>query len=227
MEQHKKLSGIEEYEPDLGESPHAYFKKALLFARTFYDDELNRIWSTRFNEVTPAFFFREYVWVVHTSGFSAKAVSKFFQKILKSYGPYPVLALESFDEVFDRVRPICNYRKKVESVHKTAGIILEGIGERGWESFRNESLSTPDLLMRLPHVGPVTCFHLARNVGMLEFVKPDLHLVRMANHWGYSDCTEMCESIQGKLDEDVPLGIIDLVLWYSSSSFGTTQIRNR
>jgi len=97
----------------------------------------------------------------------------------------------------------------------------DGLDAR-WEAWRQDRLSSPELLRRLPYVGPVTCFHLARNLGMLECVKPDLHLVRMAEHWGYPGCVEMCEDLR---PDGMPLGIVDLILWYAASTFGTSGIR--
>src|SRR5204862_28581 len=44
----------------------------------------------------------------------------------------------------------------------------------------------PTWLTRCPYIGPVTCWHLAKNVGM-DVVKPDRHLVRMAQASGARD----------------------------------------
>jgi hypothetical protein len=94
--------------------------------------------------------------------------------------------------------------------------------EDRWAEFR-ERMFTTSALAELPYIGKVTCFHLGRNVGLLDCVKPDLHLVRMAEHWGFSDCTEMCKSMGA--GSGLPLGIVDLVTWYASSTFGTLEIK--
>jgi hypothetical protein len=106
---------------------------------------------------------------------------------------------------------------------------LKGLGTIGWEEYKNQNLSSPDLLKKLPYIGRITCFHLARNIGLLENVKPDLHLVRLAKHWGYKDCLVMCQDVQKNHEETnrerLPLGIIDLAIWYSASTFSTIKIR--
>jgi hypothetical protein len=112
--------------------------------------------------------------------------------------------------------------------------------DKGWLEWRQENLSTPELLQKLPFIGPVTCYHLARNIGLLDVVKPDLHLERLAAHWGFDGSLEMCrqmqahwcnhfETIDGERvriqKERPPLGIIDLCVWYLASTFGTKELR--
>jgi endonuclease III len=229
MEPHKTFVGTNN-RPDLSQNPKEYFQTALKFVQENYSDELDRISSVNFDTVDDDFFFREYVWVVHATGFSAKAVGKFMPNLLKAYGWWDKLAEDSFENVMERVKPICNNPQKAKAVHGMAKIMFSmfGNGEL-WADWRNNNLSSPELLAKLPYIGKVTCFHLARNIGLLEFVKPDLHLVRMAKHWGFKNCVEMCEHIQKHHESDggekFPLGIIDLVLWYSASHFSTLSIR--
>lgn len=222
MEPHKELDLTRVQAPPLDQGPQAYFDAALEFARANYADEMAYIGSTVFADVDPDMFFREYVWVVHATGFSAKAVGKFMPRLAEAYGPYGVLAGEDFETAFDRVRKVCNNPQKAKAVHKTAGLLRDAIEKDGWGKFRDESLSSPDLLQKLPYIGKITCFHLARNLGVLECVKPDLHLVRLAAHWGFSDCEALCRAVR---PVGMPLGIVDLVLWYACSTFGTLSVR--
>lgn len=222
MEPHKVLPDIEKHRPPLDRGPSAYFQKALEFARAYYSEEMDNISSVRFDDVTPDQFFREYVWVVHATGFSAKAVGNFMPRLMVAYGNFRSLSKEPFEDAFIRVKAVCNNRQKAAAVHKAAKLLEDGIAHDGWEEFRTKRLSTTDLLSGLPYVGKVTCFHLGRNVGLLECVKPDLHLIRMAKHWGFKDCESMCAAVR---PEGMPLGIVDLVLWYAASTFGTLEIR--
>jgi endonuclease III len=226
MEPHKELgSGTEEFRPRVEDGPKAYFEQSLKFALRFYGDEVRRISSVRLKDVDADFFFREYVWVVHATGFSAKAVGNFMPRLMEAYGPWAKLAGEDFDSAMVRVKDVCNNPQKAKAIHKTAGAMLKAVGESSWEEFRDSSLSGTDLLAELPYVGKITCFHLGRNIGLLECVKPDLHLVRMAEHWKYASCEEMCRDMRKGGHEDVPLGIVDLALWYAASTFGTLDIR--
>lgn len=227
MEPHKASVGTDN-PPNLSDGPKAYFSAALKFVEDNYRDELERISSVKFEEVDDDFFFREYVWVVHATGFSAKAVGNFMPRLLKAYGWWDKLAFESFDDVMGRVAKVCNNKQKAKAIFDTAGIMKNALIPENrnkailWNDWKNENLSSPELLSKLPYIGKVTCFHLARNIGLLDFVKPDLHLVRMAKFWGFVDAVDMCKFVQ---PGGMPLGVVDLILWYSASTFGTVEIR--
>jgi hypothetical protein len=218
MEPHKKLSGTDQFNISLNLDPVSYFKEARRFAFHFYKEEIEKIRSVEFSAVSPELFFSEYIWVVHATGFSAKAVGVLFNKLIPAYGTISSLSNESSNDTFGRVSKVINNRQKSDAVHKTAKILSDGIDKHGWAAFRDSNFNTPDK----PYIGPVTKYHLARNTGMLDAVKPDLHLVRMAEHWGFGSPVEMCEHVK---PVDLPLGIVDLVMWYSASTFGTVSIR--
>lgn len=223
MEPHRELdAGIEDFRPDLNAGAQAYFDKAWKFTQKFYDKELRQISSVKFSDVTPEHFFNEYVWVVHATGFSAKAVGKFMPNLMNAYGPWSTLGWTASEIVIERVRQVVNNPQKISAVHAMAGRMVAGIKAQDWTIFRNEQLSTPEKLAKLPYIGKVTCFHLGRNIGLLDCVKPDLHLIRMAKHWGFKTCEEMCKAVQPK---NVPLGIVDLAFWYAASTFGTIDLR--
>jgi hypothetical protein len=222
LEPHKELSLTDEERPRLDGTAEGYFRAALAFAERHYGAELRAAASVRLADVTPEHFFREYAWVVHATGFSARAVGRMMPRLLEAYGPWDELARRGEEEALAAVLPVCNNPRKALAVRRTAGLMLGGAEGRGWAAFRDAELSSPEALQRLPWIGPVTRYHLARNVGLLECVKPDLHLARMAEHWGYPGCLEMCEDLR---PEGMPLGIVDLVLWYAASTFGTSGIR--
>jgi hypothetical protein len=223
MEPHKPLdSSTEAFRPPIND-PGAYFRAALSFARAFYSEEMDQIASVKHDLVDPELFFREYIWVVHATGFSAKAVGKFMPRLVEAYGPHEELADRSLDEAVGRVKVVCNNPQKIKAVHTTALQLRDGIKALGWEAFRKEKLSTPEKLQELSYIGPVTCYHLGRNIGLLDCVKPDLHLIRLAKHWGFPDCVTMCREMGD--GSGLPLGIIDLVVWYAASHFGTLELR--
>jgi len=174
------------------------------------------------DEIQPSLFFEEYVWVACASGFSAKAVSKFVDRLINELGWFDILAKEEFVDVFERTKLVLNNKDKIKAMHQTAKMMLDGMETLGWEKFKQEYMSTPEKLQKFPYIGKITCFHLARNIGLLEVVKPDLHLVRMAKHWGYKDCVTMCEDLR---PNGMPLGIVDYILWIAAATFGTTEIR--
>jgi hypothetical protein len=83
-----------------------------------------------------------------------------------------------------------------------------------WQNLR-ETFTSVDALEALLFVGPITKFHLSRNIGLTSCAKPDLHLCR----W--------CKKIVGSEDESlVPFvtsavadrvtrkqGTVDFALW--------------
>jgi endonuclease III len=224
MEPHKEnISDIEKFRPNIKNGAHSYFERASEFANTFYKSQIDFITKTNFNQINTDFFFREYVWVVHASGFSAKAVGRFMPKLIKAYGLYDDLCNEEFEIAFNRIKLICKNKQKSKAIWNTSKILNKGIEEDGWKKFKSTQLSTPEKLSELPYIGKVTCYHLARNIGLLDFVKPDLHLTRLAKYWRYENCVEMCKDIQ---PNGMPLGIVDLILWYSASTFGTIEIKD-
>jgi len=224
MEIHKGLvTGTDFPHPE--EGPDKYWDHALFFVKNEYPEEINRVKSVDFHKITPDIFFKEYVWVVHATGFSAKSVSKFIDRLIASYGDFKVLASEDGKVVEDRVRKICNNPLKIKSIHETATILSNSIEEFGWENYRDNRLNSAEKLVVFPYVGKITCYHLARNIGLLDSVKPDLHLVRLSEFWGFESCDSMCGYFSEK--SGFQPGIVDLVLWYAASSFGTLSIKGK
>lgn len=223
MEPHKPLpASIKKYQLSLQDSPKEYFKKAYAFVKKFHRQELDFIQSTKFEKVDEDFFFKEYIWVVYASGFSAKVVSKMHPRLVDAFGYFDQLAQKEFDEIFEKVKPICRNKQKAKSVYNMAVWMSSELEKLLWVELKDQKLNSPEKLMKLPYIGKITCYHLARNIGLLEFVKPDLHLVRMAEHWGYEDCIKLCEAVRPK---NMSLGVVDLILWYAASTFGTLEIK--
>ena len=222
MEPHKQLDGIESWKPSTDAGAQEYFNKARLFAENFYSAEIKQIASVKLEDTKPEAFFYEYVWVVHATGFSARAVGNLMPRLTDAYGPWEKLGWEDLHDVLARVCPVVNNPQKIRAVHTMALTMCGKMQTQSWSEYREQSLSTPEKLQSLPYIGKVTCYHLARNIGILECVKPDLHLVRLADHWGYGSCEEMCKAVR---PEGTPLGIVDLILWYAASTFGTLDVR--
>jgi len=226
---HKSLEelSIESYRPKLDLGPNEYYKSALQFAKTYYSEDINRILSVDFKKISPAFFFKECIWVVHATGFSAKAVGSFFNRLVEAYGDYRILAEEDIGTSVDRIKQVCNNPQKIKAVHTIARTIHER--DSDWEHFRDKFLNTPEKLAVLPYIGKITCYHLGRNIGLLDCVKPDLHLVRLVELWEFENCLSMCKHFQNLSIEidgiNRPLGIIDYILWISCSTFGTIEVK--
>jgi hypothetical protein len=230
MELHKTITiDKSKYKFSLNDHYLDYFSKASDFTLTYYKEDFDRIANTKFSEVSAEFFLQEMSWAISVSGFNARIVSGFFPKMMKILEPmFSDISKQNWKNWDDLVyvepelMEIFGNTRKVKSIiFNSISLVGQGIKDLGWEEYRNNNLDTPEKLQKFKMVGPVISMHLARNIGLLDFVKPDLHLVRMANTWGFSNPMEMCKSIQQKYD--MPLGLIDLCLFYAASSFGSKQ----
>lgn len=212
-------------------SSYGYFKLARSFAEANYQETIDRISTTEFGKLPENVFIEEYVWAVYVSGFRANTVSKLWPRLMNAYHEAMLHACYYIGDDappcdMDRVRRLAMTvfanERKTDAIIKAAGIIHDGIKSLGWPKYRDEHLSTPELLQELPFIGQITRYHLARNIGLLQWVKPDVHLNRMAKHWQYASPQAMCEHL-GKVEGLQP-GIVDLILWYAASTFGTRDI---
>jgi hypothetical protein len=61
----------------------------------------------------------------------------------------------------------------------------------------------------LPHIGAITKFHLAKNLGV-DCAKPDVHLVRVADASGETP-HGLCARLSGEAGDSVAL--VDYVIW--------------
>ena len=74
-------------------------------------------------------------------------------------------------------------------------------------------LVAPDRLAyvaNLPWIGKITKYHLAKNLGIADVAKPDVHLQRLADREGCS-VQAMCERLA--LQVGYRVGTVDTILW--------------
>jgi len=154
-----------------------------------YQNEIN--WCrdmTTFDVCTPETFFSEYVWCVLNAGMKEQVARKIYDRFM-SMGNLETIGHPGKREAI---------KKGIEQ-HATWFRLLQG------------SPNKIEYLQTLPWIGPITKYHLARNIG-IDCVKPDRHLVRLAKHYGFDSPLKMCEAIQ-RFTPHERLGTIDVVLW--------------
>lgn len=198
-------------------------------------DELDRIWGMvvrcdHGHNVSIHYFLREYVWCVLVSGFSAKVISKKITPVLKAHniedesGQYVEITennlLLTDAQLTEFVFPVYKNKNKARAIQKTR----QRIHKLGWEGFKTEFFGvgthpgpSPTYLQRLPFMGPALSKHLARNLGNQRAVKPDKHLVRLAERHGLLDAQRLCE----ECCRMQPPGFVDLILWMAATDCGT------
>lgn len=109
---------------------------------------------------------------------------------------------------------VFNHPGKLSAIVKVARLV-----ERvGFAEFKDRIVGQPvGELRRLPYIGEVTVWHLAKNLGF-DVAKPDRHLVRLARDHGYADAHALCAALSLATGE--PVRVVDLVLWrYAAGRF--------
>ena len=154
-------------------------------------------------------FLCEAAWVVLNSGFREAVVRSKFDYISLCF-----LDWWSAEEIVEHQEQCIasallefSHVGKISSIAKIAG----KIHEFGFNEFSHLVHDDPiGQLAQLPHIGPTTVWHLAKNLGF-NVAKPDRHLVRLAVEHGYECVHSFCQTISDNTGEDV--AVIDLVLW--------------
>jgi hypothetical protein len=159
--------------------------------------------------LTPDIFWPEYVWVVYVGGLSARVVGKRFGELMEAFGPWD--SKRAFELA---VMNINRNRSKLRACR----ITRDYLQTMGWPRFKAEHLSSPGHMMLLPNIGPITRWHLARNLGF-DVVKPDIHLQRLAQAYGFPTPASMCGELGRRYNERV--GAVDLILWAYCAAVGT------
>lgn len=147
-----------------------------------------------FNKITREQFISEYIWVVLNTGMKEQVARKIYDKFMSGYN-------------FDEIR---HPQKKKAILKVCADMDKYFVGIIGLEE-----------LEKLPFIGPVTKYHLARNLGM-DVAKPDRHLVRLAEHHGYNDVQKFCADIGNIVSERI--GVVDVVLWRYCNLVGSKSL---
>lgn len=228
MEPKKKNIGkwTESY-PSL-DSIDDYYCHAEKMCEDLYAKELEYFRGLKLEDITLEIFWSEYIWCVYVSGFRASTISEKFDDLKAIYDDPLELATQNPGEIWDNgVKNVFANEQKFISIYKTACILWKYHqkykGSSWFYYFKKDYLSNIDDMIKLPYIGPVTSYHLARNVGF-DAVKPDVHLVRLSDFFSYKDPQTMCLLLSKKYKER--LGVVDLILWYAASTWGTYYLRD-
>lgn len=155
-----------------------------------YADEVE--WATSIKPVDNVdVFIGEYIWVVIHSGLAHRVARSIERKVWDAINTDLPLTY-AFKHI-----PKC---KAIAQVYNNK------------QEYFNKFIEAEDKLAyleSLPWIGKITKWHLAKNFG-IETIKPDRHLVRIANNHG-SDPFTLCNDIKSTTGEK--LAVIDQVLW--------------
>ena len=172
-------------------------------------------------------FAKHAIYVVLASGFKQKTAKQKHLEIMNF-----LQGAASCCRIYilaSRLLKIFGNKNKVNAIAK---IWLNRLVYRdGYYALEKESLETKlDYLLSLPHIGPITRNHLARNLGE-DVAKYDIWIQRLGVNWGGrkdlvkninnskldGDVKKVCDRMFAHLKEEtgLPIGYIDCVLWWS------------
>lgn len=168
-------------------------------------------WQCRqeFRYFTETDLLREAAWVILCSGFRESVVRQNFGFISLCFCDWQSAALICDCAEQCRTTAFAGFKngKKIDAIVQTA----ELLNGRGFTQFKQEILKDPiQSLQSFPFIGPITAFHLAKNLGFTT-AKPDRHLQRMAQAMGYTDGHHLCRVLANETGD--PIQVVDIVLW--------------
>lgn len=161
------------------------------------------------NRMTEADFLRELAWVVLSAGMRESVVRVKFDVLTSVFGGFRCASgiAGTATKLRRRALRIFNHPGKIDAILNAARLVVAD----GFPNVRRRVLAEGiPFLQSFPFIGPVTSFHLAKNLG-LDVVKPDRHLVRIAKCAGYRTPEQMCVDISRQVSERV--SVVDVVLW--------------
>lgn len=176
------------------------FIEAFDFVSKNYFDELLMVDERHFEDADAFKLFSEFAFVVINSGMKNQIAQKIYVRFVEN----------GFDP---SVIGHLGKRKAIETAIKE---------HRRWFDTLKQMNNKVDYLETLPWIGPITKFHLARNLG-IDCAKPDRHLVRLALLFGYKgNVAEMCDYLAKEFGMRV--GTVDLILWRYCNNFGSRNV---
>ena len=203
------------------------FNYACRHVSLFRSEELKETWvgikAFVGEDIDEVDFMYEYCFCVYVSGFKAVIVAKKYDELLRAHNIvddkdyYIPIEEDNLLTDLSSVLSVFNNEKKAEAIQKTRRLILD----TGWEDFSAEYVQDRDpvKLQELFYIGPALSCHLARNLGNVDIVKPDVHLNRLAERFAFESAQDMCDALASP--PAIPAAYVDLILWMASVDNGT------
>jgi hypothetical protein len=191
----------------------AYRKAKETVIRAGFRDEIFWQESVNIDYVTESDFLREHAWVTMSAGMQERVIRKCFRGVASSFYNFQSAKVIVENKCACRRTALryFNNQRKIDAII----IMAQKIYTEGFEKFKGCLYLSPlETLRSLPYIGPVTCFHLAKNIG-IQVAKPDRHLTRLAHYAGYDDVQLFCRDISIQAGDSVP--VVDIVLWRFAS----------
>lgn len=162
-----------------------------------------------FDDFTESDLLREHAWVTLCSGFRESVVRRVFDHVSLCFCDW-----ESAEDIVSAGEICCTTATaSFSNQAKLHGILAAAahVHSIGFTRFKVELLADPIRhLQALPYIGPITSWHLAKNLG-LNVAKPDRHLVRVSEALGFRDANHLCREVAALTGEQTK--VVDLIVW--------------
>lgn len=185
-----------------------FFKTAMSYVVSNRRDELN--WARKikpFRDTTLKRFLSMYCWVIYASGFRVSVIEDRFEEIRKAFKDFDLDKISRMKSVKPVLRVFNNERKARSFLKGTKSIYKEGFSK-----FKKRvAKEGAKALRELPGIGVITQKHLARNIGLSDVAKDDVHMRRLVRLFGARDEKELVGYLSHEFGEKK--GVVDAVLW--------------
>ncbi len=170
--------------------PKRYKRLKAYIIAAGYEHEIE--WSENLKPCTKAFdFFCEYTWVVLNSGMKNQIAAVIWERVKKALTEGQLVS-----SVFGHP----GKSTAIQQAWRTQEFYFDG-----WRRAKDKI----EYLQSLPWIGPITKWHLAKNLG-LDCCKPDRHLVRIAKAEGTTP-EILCQHLSELTGDRI--ATVDLVIW--------------
>jgi hypothetical protein len=177
--------------------------------REGYAEEIDWQHEVSLEDLNETNFLCQASWVILCSGMRETVVRRCFDRFSESFfwweSAEQIVANRSNCRLM-ALRAFGNPRK-VDAVISVASHVLEAGMDRIYQGLQKSPI---DYLCQLNYIGPITAWHLAKNLGV-PVAKPDRHLTRLANALQFGSAGTLCGMLAEYLSE--PIQVVDVVLW--------------
>lgn len=187
----------------------AYLTMKECVVRSGYSQEIDWQDARSLSNLSEIEFLSEGAWVILSSGMRERVVARRYPLVSEAFREWASaeLIMANRRDCERRALRVFNNRAKIKAIGSMCEQVYSGGFHRILERIWDEGIA---YLETFDHIGPVTSFHLAKNIG-LDVMKPDRHLIRMAEAASCSCPEELCQVIARATGERV--SVVDLVLW--------------
>lgn len=173
-----------------------------------YPRELKDIKEIKpFKSMKSTHFLWEYCWVVYASGFKESILEQKFGDIEKAFRYFDIKRVSNMKSI----NPVYKvFQNRVKANNFIRGVRL--IHQEGFSNFKKRILKNGmEALQELPGIGEITKKHLARNIGLSDIAKNDVHIQRLIKYFNAKDENDLVGYLSEEFNEKK--GVADVILW--------------